>query len=49
MDTNSELGSGPMPRLEGVPVTEGESEFSPLANAPIIDFAVPPLEEKASS
>ena len=38
-----------MPELEGVLVTEGGGEFSPLANAPITDFTVPPLVEKPSS
>ena len=37
MDTNFEAGSGSMPKLEGVPVTEEGGEFSPPANVPIID------------
>ena len=45
MATNYEEGSGPMPELEGILVTEEGGEFSPLFNAPITRFAVPPLVE----
>ena len=49
MENNFEACSASMPDLEGVPVEEEGDEFSPHANAPIMNLSVPPLVEKPFS
>ena len=49
MDVNSDLGSGSLLKLEGVPVMEEKGEFSIPTNICINDYSLPRIVEQPSS